>query len=350
MKTVRIVHIADLHLGSAFAYLDSQRAKQRRQELLCRFRDCVELVKKTKADVFLIAGDLFDNWGCVEAMEYVQTALSTIPETKVFIAAGNHDPKSKVYDQIDWGVHVHIFGGELQKVSLPGVDIYGASLLEAYQPESMMKNVAVDPDKINLLVWHGDLAGGTCNPVTQSQLMMFDYAALGHIHKTEGVRQVASSHWAYAGIPEGRGFDEETTGGAIIGEVGKHIAKLHMEKIEKRHCMSVEVDAQGKTAVQIQAEIAQLLTPDDLYQVMVTGNKDISTEFLEEELSGQCFYLKIKSKKEENEDYASMQNDTTLKGLFIKEMINHMNGENDELCRQAIRAGLRALEGRELFD
>ena len=53
MRPVTVLHCSDLHLGRSLP-------QGRSEELLMTFEDLILLAEQRKADLFLIAGDLFD--------------------------------------------------------------------------------------------------------------------------------------------------------------------------------------------------------------------------------------------------------------------------------------------------
>ena len=58
---MKLIHCADLHLDSKLnTYLDSDRAKRRRDELLRNFERLVRYASENQVEAVLIAGDLFD--------------------------------------------------------------------------------------------------------------------------------------------------------------------------------------------------------------------------------------------------------------------------------------------------
>ena len=88
----KIIHTADVHLDAPFSLLDVQKAQMRKNELRETFASIVLLAKSEKADLVLIAGDLFDS-GFVtkETMALLVSLFSSAPECRFVIAPGNHD-------------------------------------------------------------------------------------------------------------------------------------------------------------------------------------------------------------------------------------------------------------------
>ena len=113
MKNIKILHTADLHLDSAFEALPAGKAAIRRaeqRELLSRL---AELARSERADIVLLAGDIFDGGGTYfeTGAEFVRCLRDmSVP---VFIAPGNHDHLShrSPYMRLKLPGNVHVFTG-----------------------------------------------------------------------------------------------------------------------------------------------------------------------------------------------------------------------------------------------
>ena len=132
MKNIKILHTADLHLDSAFEALPAGKAAIRRaeqRELLSRL---AELARSERADIVLLAGDIFDGGGTYfeTGVEFVRCLRDmSVP---VFIAPGNHDPYDarSPYAKLDIPQNVRIFTErDVECAELPelGVRVYGAA-------------------------------------------------------------------------------------------------------------------------------------------------------------------------------------------------------------------------------
>ena len=117
MKIVRIVHTADLHLGSNYSSTP-EIAQERKQEQLENLSEIIGICKDRDADILLIAGDLFESVRVdAQMLAQVQDMLEE-SGVDVFISPGNHDPvvPDSCYNDPDWPLNVHIFKGGLESV------------------------------------------------------------------------------------------------------------------------------------------------------------------------------------------------------------------------------------------
>ena len=75
----KIIHGADFHLDSAFAGLPPEKARQRRRESRELLDALAELVRTEKANLVLLAGDLFDGERVYpETLERLRSALGAM--------------------------------------------------------------------------------------------------------------------------------------------------------------------------------------------------------------------------------------------------------------------------------
>ncbi|MFA9381077.1 MAG: exonuclease SbcCD subunit D [Acetanaerobacterium sp.] len=243
---MRIVHIADLHLGKSlfdFSLISDQRAW---------LASLVTLLRAQKADALVIAGDVYQrSVPSTEAVGLLDDFLSEVVRDvgiPVLMIAGNHDSgerlgfASRLFEQ--GGLFV---AGALSKspktVTLP--DAFGEVtfvLLPYFEPYPIRRlyddnsiktcndafaRIAreglsqLDYTKRNVLVAHGffgrDAAlarfsdsersvGGT-DLVDSSLVERFDYVALGHLHAPQ---TAGAAHIRYAGSPLKYSLSEAT--------------------------------------------------------------------------------------------------------------------------------------------
>jgi len=74
-------------------------------DLLEVFGRIIDLAKKEAVDIILISGDLYEHeYVRKSTIHYINKKFSEIPETKVFIVPGNHDPciSNSYYQNFEW--------------------------------------------------------------------------------------------------------------------------------------------------------------------------------------------------------------------------------------------------------
>ncbi|MDP4090723.1 MAG: DNA repair exonuclease [Bacillota bacterium] len=377
MGKIKVMHCSDFHFDTPFSGLDKDKAEQRREELRENFSSIIRVAKENNVQVMLMAGDLFDgNAVSYETISLIQNRLRDIPEIKVFISPGNHDPfvERSYYNAVQWPSNVYIFRNYWGKVDVDELNltVYGRGFGTSYEKESFLKGFTVeDSSRINIMVIHGEVvtAGGASvyNPVNEKEIEKsgLDYLALGHVHTCSGIRRAGNSCWSYSGCPEGRGFDEQGPKGVLLGEVGKNLVKLDFIETCRRRYMVHEVDITGcQNYEDILLKLGEPLgikdlesgfSPRDIYKLILKGeiSKEftINTSVICEKLKYYFYMVKAVDDTRKTIDYQALSQEYTLKGIFVNKMLNKLKAAVDETERnrleKALKLGLNALELRE---
>lgn len=384
MKEVKILHCADFHLGAEFSSL-GDKAAQRQRELLFAFERIVSVCGEEKVDFLLIAGDLFDHIHIDNQIynELIES-VSKIPDVIIAIAPGNHDPFSidSWYYSKPWPENVLIFKDNLSCVTFKdkNVCLWGGGFTSTYHPASIFaadsENMPeMDSDMINICLMHGDLVSqgvtSNYNPMTKEQFKQyrFDYIALGHVHKRSEIQKTGKTFYSYSGCPEGHGFDETGELGVYIGMIGINRCSLEFRKTCQRSYHVHPVDVSNlQTNQEISSQIVKTLEErfaddhmNNLYKIILTGeipeSMNIDIENITQRISSFCYYAKIEDQTTIAIDYESLAREGTLKGLFVKNMLdkidtaNSKNNTHDiELAKMALQYGLKAFDGEvEIF-
>jgi len=210
-RSLRIVHTSDVHLMSESASAVDDGAERTK----LAFAKVVDQVVDEEADLFLIAGDLFDsNRVTEEIVHFVEIQLRRTP-CPVVLIPGNHDcyDGQSIYRRFDFrtcGPHVHpLTAEEGEEISFPELTltVWGKGLVEhdhAYRP------LAHAPRRRNGH-WRVGLAHGFVVPdrkVLRSSLITpdeiaesgLDYLALGHVHVFRDVSH-GETRACYPGSP-----------------------------------------------------------------------------------------------------------------------------------------------------
>ena len=145
---IRFIHLADVHLG-AVPDRGCPWSHEREEEIWETFRRVIASVRRDPVDLLFIAGDLFHRQPLLKELKEVNYLFSTIPETRVFLMAGNHDyiKRNSFYRGFAWEPNVTFFDSE--KMSCAYIEelqtfVYGMSyehqeikepLYDSWQPE-----------------------------------------------------------------------------------------------------------------------------------------------------------------------------------------------------------------------
>lgn len=371
----RILHMADMHLDSAFtSRLSSEKAQLRRSEQRAVFSRIIDLAHD-RADVLLISGDLFDGANISpETISFIKRKFAEIEDIPIYIAAGNHDPYSddSVYSRESLGDNVHIFsanGGYYDIDSLK-LRLCGASF--ACEDGSNMPKLSELEKRdgyTNIAVIHGDVSyseadGGRYNPISYAEIENsgFDYVALGHIHVSDGVHKRGGTYWSYPGIPEPRGFDECSERGSlgvIYFETSERGAEFEQIDVHERlcHVLNIELSediADSERVIElITAKLAEY-SDKDLFKIILSGWTQMgfrpNIDMIAERVKGLKFYIRISDETEVMCDLTVDEGDCSLRAEYIRMMneriLSAADDEEKRIAEMALIIGVNAIDGR----
>ncbi len=361
---MKFVHIADMHFDAPFTNLsdkemlgDLMRLEQRKV-----FKKVIEYIKENFVEYLFIAGDLYEQkYVRKSTIEYINNLFKEIPKTKIFIAPGNHDPyiKNSYYYKFDWNKNVKIFTSKIEKVKLGDINIYGYGFNDFYCEGCGIEDFKIeDYNLINIFVVHGSLdcvsvEDKQYNPMFRKDLREkgFDYVALGHIHKID-YNHEEKQRIVYPGSMISGGFDELGKHGMIVGELNKDDIKLEfipladiefkIKEIEVTYIFSKE---------ELIEKINELVFKErELIEIILTGKRNFQINLNElHKLITNSKVIKIKDKTKINYDLKLLSNEKTLKGLFVKQMLDKLQDETitEEYrikIEKAMEIGLEALQ------
>ncbi len=356
---MKFVHIADMHFDSPFTVLSakSNLGDIRRLEQRKAFKKAIEYIKENKIDYLFIAGDLYEHEYIKEStIEYINDLFKEIPNTKVFITPGNHDPyiKGSIYETYKFNENVYVFKDKLEKIEDIYANIYGMAFTEFYMNNSPLENVKINnTNKPNILIVHADLNGAkdkdglAYNPISEKVLenLGFDYVALGHIHKNN-----INTHQniIYPGSTISFGFDELGEHGMVVGEIVNGVLNTKFVKLDDREFTELKqnVDNFNSKEDLIEHLLEIKLEKNIIYKIILVGkrNFEINTREILETLSSDKI-LKIKDDTVLNYDLEEISKENTLRGIFVKEVLElAKTGEySKEEIEKAIEIGLEAM-------
>ena len=337
---MKFIHIADMHFDSPFVNLSDKdiMGDLRRLEQRKAFKKVIEYIKENDIKYLFISGDLYEHKYVKKfTIEYINNLFKEIPETKILISPGNHDPKIKnsYYNKFEWNDNVKIFGSKIEKVELPEVDIYGYGFDDFYCTDSGIENFEIEnKNKINILVIHGTLDGASIeekqyNSMKKKMLKQkgFDYIALGHIHKRD-YNSEENQNIIYPGSTISLGFDELGEHGMILGEVEKETINLKFIPLDEEEFIEINLDISDLFSVEELIEkINSLKIEENQYvKIILIGNRKFEINIYELlKFIENKKIIKIKNKTKLGYDLDKISNETTLKGLFAKEMKEKLN-------------------------
>ena len=360
---MKFVHIADMHFDSPFVNLSEKdiMGDLRRLEQRKVFKKIIEYIKENNIKYFFISGDLYEHKYIKQStIDYINKLFEEIPETNIYIAPGNHDPytKNSYYNKYNWSKNVKIFGPKVEKIETQDANIYGYGFDDFYCSDSGIENIELErTEKPNILIIHGNIDGSTIEDMqynSMSKKMLeekgFDYVALGHIHKKD-YNTEENQKIVYPGSTISLGFDELGEHGMIVGDVEKNKLETQFIKLDDKQFTKRELNVDNiYSKEELIEKINEVEIEENNYvEIVLIGNRNFEInkyDVIKYILNNNI--IKIKDNTKIVYDLEKLENENTLKGLFIKEMNKKLKNaeteEEKEIIEKSIEIGLASLE------
>lgn len=359
-KDMKIIHTGDIHIGAAFSFLDSDKARLRQAEITDGFRRLCTYARENKIEVVLIAGDLFDDNALSKSEKSeVFAAIAAAAPTHFFYVSGNHDDEFYAQEQLPQNLHLFSKNHGWQaydlteNITVTGMDTRNFSM-------EKFGEIPLDSTRFNIMLLHGDIAQNTGKesiPLTLLAQKPIDYLALGHIHKPDlqSLRFGVRGKYRYCGCLEGRVFDEVGVRGFFLLDIqnGK-ICDETFYSLSTREVCEIRVDI---TSCQNYAEIENAVfaavanvPKTHLVKVVLCGvytlglQKEIS--LLTHKLCQQFFHARVDDSSRLAFRAEAYENDQSLCGAFVREVGRY--AFNDRQRDEILEIGLKALHGENI--
>ncbi len=281
---MRLVHLADLHLGfRQYHRLTPTGINQREADVAHAFRRAVDRVIALRPDVIAVAGDVFHtvrpmNPAIIHAFQQFARLVRELPEALVVVIAGNHDrPRATETGcilRLFSPLGIHVVDEEVRRLSFPEREL---SILAVPDLTGPMPELSPEPGvRHNVLVLHGEIEGvlpeyatradraAMAIPAEALDAPRWSYVALGHYHVH---RQVAPNAY-YAGSLD---YTSANPWGELVEErdaslPGKGFIEFDLDR--RAHCfhhvegsrrlVSLEpINGRGHTAAELDALIRE---------------------------------------------------------------------------------------------
>ena len=199
---MRLVHLADLHLGfRQYHRLTPSGINQREADVAHTFRRVVDRVIELRPDVVVIAGDIFHsvrpmNPAIIHAFQQFTRLRHGLPTSEIVLVAGNHD-RPRVTEtgcilRLFAPLGIHVVDDEPRRFGFPERDL---SILAVPDLPGPMPALLPEPGaRYNVLVLHGEVEGMLPSHIVRADrapmeiskkdlgAASWSYVALGHYH------------------------------------------------------------------------------------------------------------------------------------------------------------------------
>lgn len=370
MKKIKILQAGDLHFDTPFKDLSKSISDISKEELLEVFSKIIDIAIENNVNILLLTGDIFDNLTVnKKTLIFIKNQVERISNIRVFISPGNHDPynEKSFYKMISWPKNVYVFKEGIESVVLEELNtvVWGAAFNEYHVRKSMLKNINVNKNYINIMTIHGDISnsdeGNDYNPMTLKDIgeSGMDYIAIGHRHNFSGILRENNTYYGYAGCPQGRGFDELEDKGIIIGEVAKGAVDLRFQRTSKRNYYVNEINISNSVSYEeIRLKILSAIKEEDrksnLYKIILKGEIEsyinLKEDLILERIKDDFYFVKVIDKTEVKLDFDKISKDYSVRGVYAKKLLEKMEDENcdKDVLKMALKLGMQCLSHEEV--
>lgn len=345
---VRFIHLADVHLGAA-PDRGCPWSHAREEEIWETFRRVIASISRDPVDLLFIAGDLFHRQPLLRELKEVNYLFSTIPETRVFLMAGNHDyiKKDSFYQGFAWEPNVTFFEDETKTcVRIPELDtfVYGMSYHRQMIRENLYDSwTPEEEDGFHVLLAHG--GDGEHIPIDARRLAAagFSYLALGHIHKPHALLRGKA---VYAGALEP--IDRNDTGkhGYVEGSWDRGKLRLKFIPFASRSYENLVLSLNEESTQYSLEEMAKnsILKKggQNIYRLVLQGSRPPELVLLTERLKRIGNISEVLDESVPAYDLEELER--RFRGTLIGDYIGHFSGRDLSLVEEkALYHGLQAL-------
>ena len=383
---MKFFHLSDLHIGLKLYNRDL------REEQEFVFDQIVEAAERETPDAIVVAGDIYDKAvPSAEAIDtfdgFVHRLSDASPDTEIMMISGNHDsgPRINVFRSILKKHRIHMIGvppifesdriervvlrddyGNVNFFLLPfvkpsmvkqitGTDENGNNLSYNEALHRLIAREEIDKSERNVLVTHqfylpagrdaSDVERmdseirtiGNIDVVGADILHLFDYAALGHIHKP---MKVGGEQYRYVGTPYP----------CSVSEAGQDKAILSVELFEKGRVEISQIPLKQKREVRVvKGALEEVLGAacDDFVSVVLTDKVDLDIIDMNDRIRSAFPYL-LEIRRELISSMYSMENYTPEKKLLPYELclsfLQDLDAQEEELLKDVYNSVVSGLD------
>jgi DNA repair exonuclease SbcCD nuclease subunit len=384
---LRLMHMADVHLGARHHDLGPQAAAQRERQFAA-FKRAVDLAIAEKIELVLICGDLFDsNSQPRRSIERAAAELHRLIEKhiRVVIIPGTHDSYDagsifRVYDvpsmvtgksndksgkcvvltdalssytfpELDATVHARVFATK----RAPGSPLAGFSPADAGKGTRLQIGMIHGSRYVPGQVENDDVIF-TDAEIAASGL---DYLALGHWHSFQQGR-AGNTAWAYSGAPEPVQIDQDGAGQVLIVTLDPQPdhseVRVEARAVGRTRLHKLTVDgASLESQPDLVRRLGELADPDLVLDVRLVGvtpdTLDLHLDEVAQQLEGSFLRLRIVDQSMAALPEGDRPPPDTIAGAFVRTLETRIakqeaSGDADGAAelREALRLGRLLLD------
>ena len=364
---LRVLHIANVALGNPYTGLPLPLCKERYYRFCEVFDAFFDYIESEKVDLVLIAGNLCGRYFSSDDAAHLIEKLAAAP-CRFVIAPGDQDAYEPdcFYASGRLPANVSVFESEeLDHFEFDDLNatVYGWAIRGQRSNRKPLAGMTVtDPARINLVVGSCDIDGRTLFPhVSPEEIAAFgaDYAALAH-GPASPVKTAGKTRYCHAGFLEGRSFEELGIGGFHRIDFLKRGPTVTFVPLSRHRYETVTLDITGVTDTgEMVEKLAEAIegrgfSSDTSLRVILEGEIYPTVTLRprpEDEQRFSLYHLDIVDRTVPTLNAEAFERDMSVRGELYRTLLprlNTMNLQERIAVAQALRAGLAALESRDI--
>lgn len=365
--TIRLLHLADLHLDHTFSWAAPTVARQRRQAIRDALDRALGVARSERVDAVLCAGDLFDLAQVTpDTVAFLVAAFTRLAPTPVLVAPGNHDwyGSETPYAQAAWSANVTIFRShELAPVSpADGFTVWGAAHLAPAGTPDLLAGARVCGPGVHVGLVHAAEAVDH-HPPDETGLLPDPHGPFRPEEvRRAGLRHLCTGHYhsprdetlyTYPGNPEALSFiHREGTRGVVLhtfDAAGGHDRRRFV--VDSGTMSDLRLDVTGCASQQdVRARIADgVRGRRGVVRVDLSGELPPAAALEPRALEDCAPWLDALVCRDAGVrlgyDVPALAEELTVRGQFVREVTDQSADLDGPLRERVLAIGLRALEG-----
>jgi DNA repair exonuclease SbcCD nuclease subunit len=365
---MKIIHTADIGLGAKFNGYGLAGDKLR-AGLKMVFSKIIDYTINEKADLLIIAGNLFDNLEISRNLQdHIAAELGRLGQIPAVIIPGTND---KYTDGSFWNAwqslheqgNIHTLTNPYKShVIIENLDLAVYGIFPSAAPAKPSEK-AHNPVRQQTTYHIGVMCSSIdmAKPALDKAGLKFDYIALGG-EKSFADLSPSGLPAAFPGSPEKLGFDH--TGGGIVKVEIDSQKKVTIEQVRLGNFVWKTEEIQAKEIINNDDLINRIMSiagsesANTVMQIKLTGlalfEADLSPEYVSEQLKTEFLYLDIiDNMKVLPENVSEVKvSEKTLLGQYLKVMANELSAADETAkprLEKSVKVGLALLQGREIW-
>ncbi|HPM07988.1 MAG TPA: DNA repair exonuclease, partial [Bacilli bacterium] len=200
---MKIIHCADLHLGSRLTSLPAGEIRDaRKNDILASFDGLINYANDNGVQIIMFSGDVFDSDRPTKKDKaYFYSAIQSNPNIAFLYLKGNHDTEESLVENYD---NLHTFSEKWASYKFEDAVISGIELSSSNKT-SLYSSLNLKKEDVNIVMMHGDINTKGKEHIDLSKLANknIDYLALGHIHSHSQTKIDSRGIAVYSGCLDG---------------------------------------------------------------------------------------------------------------------------------------------------